>query len=158
MADTSLEEYERALQQCGGRREDLTQRDRGALLQEWRSVYAARLFAATGRWKHSKHEWHLFSFGYVTSLRSKRAMAEYARQAAVDLIVWPESLHLPVVRLSGSSLPDFSGTGLDVYVWPADLSWVMAFTHEDSSGYGPYFVPREWAALEDRPDSRAPLS
>jgi hypothetical protein len=58
-----------------------------------------------------------------------------------------------VLRLVNGALPDFRPLCDDVYVWPDDLAWTMAFTHEEASGLGPYYCRREWVVL-GRPGRR----
>jgi hypothetical protein len=59
----------------------------------------------------------------------------------------PEAPEYPAYRCEGARLPDLSHTTTDVYVWPDDVAWTMAFTHEAAAlGLGPYFSRREWVA------------
>lgn len=58
--------------------------------------------------------------------------------AARDLLVYFEGKEL--FDCFGVPSPDFSDWGADLYVFPADLAWTMAFTHEQCMGLGPYFA------------------
>jgi hypothetical protein len=120
------------------------------MIQDWRESYAVGLHAATGRWKHGKYEWHLFSFGYALALNGAQAAQTYSEQRAESVIICPEENRLPAARLIGGELPDFFWKYEDVYVWPGDLSWFMAFTHEAGSGLGPYFSRRERVIEQSR--------
>jgi hypothetical protein len=79
-------------------------------------------------------------------LAGEAAIAEYVRLEASPFLVIPEEVGpppLPAFRISSGELPRFQDSGLDVLVWPEDLSWTMAFTHEEG-WLGPYYCRREW--------------
>lgn len=141
-----LARYLEVLDNSGGRREELDTRDRWALTQRWREVYAARLHAATGKWQWLGFDWHIFSYEYAPAHRGRKAVACYLEQAASPLLVVPEEgpgcVALPAFRVSEPCLPRFEELWLDLHVWPEDLTWTMAFTHEGNCG--PYFSRREW--------------
>jgi len=139
--------FQRVVERTGAHVEPLAEAERWALLQEWRQVYAASLHASTGRWKRGQFEWHVFSFGDTRALNGEKAVAAYAAEQPMELIVCPESEQWTAMRLHGGSLPSFREECYDVYVWPLDLAWTMAFTHEESIWLGPYFSRREWALL-----------
>jgi hypothetical protein len=138
--------YRDTLDRCGGRLEIIERRERWRLLQRWRECYAAGLHFAKGKWKLGGYEWHVFSFGYAPALRGRRAVAAYRAQPAGAFVVCPEleSMLMPAVRITGGALPDLAAVYEDMYVWPEDLSWSMAFTHE---GLGPYFSRAEWVTV-----------
>ena len=139
------DEYRAEVERCGGTVAALARTERAAALHAWRAVYAAAYFAAKGKWKHGQYEWHVFSFGYTRAVQGDRAVEGYRAQPAAPFLVVPEDRRWPAFRCAGGGWPDFAATRLDVYVWPTDLDWTMAFTHEQDSGLGPYFCPREWA-------------
>ncbi len=140
----TLDKYQAILDQCGGEQQLLPQRQRWRMQQDWRHVFAAALHQATGRWKHDQFEWHVFSFEFAQAYCGERALAAYQAERARNLVVCPEFATLPAVRLVGATLPDFRRDHADVYIWPEDLNWTMAFTHEESLGLGPYYCRREW--------------
>jgi hypothetical protein len=139
------EELEQELDRCGERGEPLTRKRRGDLLQQWRQVFAAPLYKKTGKWKHGQFEWHVFSFKYTRALNGGRAEEAYRQERPGRLIVIPEDVAFPAYELTVRQVPNFSALCSDVYVWPPDHAWTMAFTHEESDGVGPYFSRREWA-------------
>jgi hypothetical protein len=142
-----LKRYLSILGTCSGEPIELERRGRWDRERQWRHVYAARLHATTGRWRWREYDWHVFSYQHARALSGAKAVPEYLRHAAPVLIIIPEessSPDLPAIRLSGARLPRFEGAGLDVLVWPEDLTWTMAFTHEEGC-FGPYFSRREWA-------------
>ncbi len=85
-------------------------------------------------------QWLVFSFGHADALCGDEAVAAYEAERPDVVVVCPESGRLEAVRLHGGTPPGFRGG--DVYVWPPDLAWSMAFTHEESLGLGPYFSRR----------------
>ena len=129
----------------GGWQQTLEWRVRHELMQEWRQVYAAALHAATGKWAQPDYEWHVFSFGYARALDGEKAAAAYeSLERPPAFIVCPEEDDDgPAFRVTGGKLPNLRATGMDVYRWPEDLAWTMAYTHEDGY-FGPYFSRRVW--------------
>jgi hypothetical protein len=130
---------------CGGRQEVLERRERWRLSQRWRETFAIGLHAARGLWKLGEFDWHLFSFEYTPAWKGARAVAAYLGLHAPSFIASPEREALSAVRIIGGELPDFLGLCDDICVWPEDLTWTMAFTHERDWGFGPYFSKSEWA-------------
>jgi len=131
-----------------GQWSEIGRRSRWQQEQRWREVYAARLHASTGKWRWGQLEWHVFSFHHAPALEGTSAVEGYLQTLASELIVIPEQHShptLPAIHLSADRLPQFQDSGFDVMVWPPDLGWTMAFTHEEGS-CGPYFARREWMA------------
>ncbi|NMO20006.1 DUF4275 family protein [Pyxidicoccus fallax] len=137
-----------ALSRCGTFTE-VPRRERWRWMQEWRGVYASALHEATGEWKHGRHDWHVFSFGYTHGLSGSKARHAYSLERPGSLLVIPESEALPAGRLDANLLPDLFSLNQDVHVFPPDLSWTMSFTHEMSAGIGPYFCRRETSMPQD---------
>lgn len=140
----NVEEYRHTLDSCAGRVVPLGRRDRWDALQRWRERYAAKLHASRGRWKIGPYEWHVFSFGHAPALDRRHAIENYKAQDVGSFIVCPEREEFPAARVIGGTLPDYCLKSEDIYVWPIDLGWTMAFTHEESIGLGPYFSRCEW--------------
>jgi hypothetical protein len=69
-------------------------------------------------------------------------MAAYTVERPAAIVIYPEEEALPALRLIGGEMPDFRREGGDVYVFPEDLIWTMAFTHHEH--LGPYFSRQEW--------------
>lgn len=88
--------------------------------QQWRTVFAAELHAATGTWVHLGFEWHVFSYRYRRAAAGDDAWAAY--------------------RACNGKPPERLKCGIDVIVSPPVFDWTMAFTHE--AGFGPYFATR----------------
>lgn len=142
------QEYEQALTECGGTWEPLSNSERGAWIQRWREAYAAGLYTATGKWKLGEFEWHVFSFRHARALNALPALQAYRSEPPQPVVIYPEARALPAVLLRGTRLPDFAGRGADLLVTPLDLSWTMAFTHEETLEIGPYFSRRDWLEYE----------
>lgn len=141
-------EYQHQIESCGGAAEPLGEGARRYWLEKWRRFYAARLHAATRRWKLDGFEWHVFSFAHAPALNGEPALEAYLAEHPAEFVVCPESDRFPAYRLRGATLPDLRPLGADVYVAPPDLAWTLAFTHEESLGLGPYFCRREWLEAE----------
>lgn len=148
------EEYQTALERCGGRQEILEKVQRRQWMRRWREVYARALHAATGSWKLGQFDWHVFSYPYARALNGDEAVLAYEEEQPKVLLICPEYEELfPAARLVvAKRKPNFRQEGGDVYVFPDDLSWTVAFTHEEPARLGPYFSRREW--IEDRPPRR----
>jgi hypothetical protein len=79
--------------------------------------------------------WHIFSAGKYPNLSGTEAMAQYNEQVAPEYIVLSNDRKFALatdLRPEESCLSDF-------YVFPENLAWTMAFTHEDG-WLGPYFA------------------
>jgi hypothetical protein len=99
--------------------------------QQWRLTYAKH---GRGAGLH-QFLWHVFSHDRYPALSGEQAEAAYAQHEAVEYVVLPNDASLAFV----SSTRPARDWYLDVYVFPRNLAWTMAFTHED--GYlGPYFA------------------
>jgi Domain of unknown function (DUF4275) len=139
-------DYQTVIGNCDGEVTVLPVGERRASLQQWREVFAAGLHAATGFWTFRGYEWHIFSYDYAQALNGLPAMEEYLRETPQEFFVIPEDELFNAFRIVGGMLPDLRPVMDDVVVWPANLDWTMAFTHEESIGLGPYFSRREWLA------------
>ena len=142
--------FDDALEAAGGRHNIIPMRRRHELLQEWRHVYAAWLHVVTGKWTYRGYDWHVFSYNHARALAREKASFAYATLGPPSsYIVCPHDERLPALTVVGGLLADFKNSGLDIYVWPDDLAWTMAFTHEDG-WFGPYFSRREWTRAPSR--------
>ncbi|RGP55187.1 DUF4275 family protein [Pseudomonas abyssi] len=96
------------------------------------------------------YKWHIFSGGGYPALQGRAALQAYASHLAARYILLPndgEPAMLTDLR------PD-NLTGQDVYVFPENMAWTMAFTHEDGL-LGPYFAQHpHYAALQKDNEKR----
>ncbi|MBK6006349.1 DUF4275 family protein [Ramlibacter ginsenosidimutans] len=115
-------------------------------LDAWLKAYGANRHGVNAK----DFLWHIFSAERYPALSGQQALAEYGKQLAPEYVVLSndrdqafETDALPV----GCSLYDF-------LVFPRNLAWTMAFTHEDG-WLGPYFaVHQRHAVLEEENQKR----
>ena len=101
-----------------------------ALAEAWLSA-----FEGSGAPNTKSYMWHVFSFEAYTSVSLSEARAQYEQQVAPSYIVLSNDRRSAVEmdqRPTWTSVPD-------CYVFPPNLAWTMAFTHEDD-WLGPYFA------------------
>ena len=80
-------------------------------------------------------KWHVFSSGRFESLEKDEALEEYQSQIASKYFVMNNDLDEVFV----TDLKPDSCVLSDYYVFPENMAWTMAFTHEDG-WLGPYFA------------------
>lgn len=79
--------------------------------------------------------WHVFSYERTPCIQGARAVEAYRNAAATTFIVLANDQRSAVstrVRPESSTVQDW-------YVFPPNLAWTMAFTHE-TGWCGPYFA------------------
>ena len=82
--------------------------------------------------------WHIFSAGRYPSEGGLAARASYEQQVAHEYVVLSNDRQ---VVFTTNQRPETCSL-TDYYVFPPNLAWTMAFTHEDG-WLGPYFA-RHW--------------
>lgn len=88
--------------------------------------------------------WHIFSAERYPALSGREALAEYEKQVAPEYVVLSNDRDR---AFETDALPQ-GCSFYDYQVFPRNLAWTMAFTHEDG-WLGPYFaVHRRYAALD----------
>lgn len=116
--------------------------------QRWRHQFSRPVKAATGRWIFKGLDWHVFSFKFTPCRTGKRA------RAAFDLIEPREVLACwySEIAIGWRITGDVPKSGeligfveslrspVDLYLSDPALQWTMVFTHEQSSGIGPFFA------------------
>ena len=100
-------------------------------VERWRGVYAAGE-RAPGL---AQYLWHTFSWGAYPSVSGAEAERLYSCHCYSDVIVLSNDRK---TAFRAASLP-VSDRVIDFYVFPPDLAWTMAFTHE-GGWLGPYFA------------------
>ena len=80
-------------------------------------------------------KWHIFSGGRYPSIAGNDARQAYFKQIAHEFVVLPNDNECAVLT---DRLPDHCDLS-DYYVFPQNMAWVMAFTHEEG-WLGPYFA------------------
>ncbi|MEZ4223516.1 MAG: DUF4275 family protein [Polyangiaceae bacterium] len=117
----------------------------------WRKRFAARLDPELSGEGKGGFDWHAFSYQTCRHVTGDEARNAYRNLAdSADLVLLPHRGEGPGFRAHGAH--DFSGAGVDVYIFPEDLSWTMVFTHEDG-WLGPYFSKAAWV---DPPSAPGP--
>jgi len=81
------------------------------------------------------YKWHIFSYDKYPSISGEKAKLIYLEQKAPEYIVLPNDGELAIETNELPQKCDLS----DYYVFPKNLAWTMAFTHEEG-WYGPYFA------------------
>ena len=100
-------------------------------VERWRGVYAAGE-RAPGL---AQYLWHTFSWDAYPSVSGEDADRLYSEHRDSKVIVLPND-RKTAFRVAS---PPVSDRVIDFYVFPPDLAWTMAFTHEDG-WLGPYFA------------------
>jgi hypothetical protein len=115
----------------------------GTVVREFSQAQAEQLasdwLAVFGQNRHGVNTkaylWHVFSFDRYPSVPGAAAIEQYKLQAAVEFVVLCNDRRQAIVT---DALPEESCLS-DYYVFPPNLAWTMAFTHEDG-WLGPYFA------------------
>jgi len=101
------------------------------LTNQWINVYAQHAQGANLK----AYLWHTFSFGAYTSVCKREAELLYEQQVATELVVLSNDRRSALLT---DALPTKCDV-MDYLVFPTNLAWTMAFTHEDG-WLGPYFA------------------
>lgn len=108
-----------------------SEEEAAGLLAQWLEA-----FGTSRRGVNTKaYLWHIFSADRYPSASGAEALAQYRQQAAPEYIVLSNDRKL---AFATDSLPEKCSLS-DYYVFPSNLAWTMAFTHEDG-WLGPYFA------------------
>lgn len=109
----------------------LSREETETLRQQWLSTFCKRKQGVNT----NAYLWHIFSYGRFEALSGSEAERAYAQQLAPEYIVLSNYHELAVethTRPKECSVSDY-------YVFPRNMAWTMAFTHEDG-WLGPYFA------------------
>lgn len=111
-------------------------------VQRWRGVFAAGA-AAPGM---AQYLWHTFSWDAYPSVSGEDAERLYSEHRHSEVIVLSND-RKTALRVDTPPVADWV---FDFYVFPSDLAWTMAFTHEDG-WLGPYFAKHpDYEAMVDK--------
>lgn len=116
------------------------------LTADWLAVFCKGLKGA----KQEPFLWHVFSGGRYPSTEGEAALNYYRAQVGTEFIVLSNDRKTAFLT---DRLPE-SASLFDYYVFPPNLAWTMAFTHE-SGWLGPYFARHPDAATLDRENETA---
>jgi hypothetical protein len=101
------------------------------LVDQWLGVYAQNGFGSLSR----QYLWHVFSSGSTPALEGPAALDRYEAQACAQYVVLAndrKSAFLTETRPVRNVLQDW-------FVFPPNMAWTMAFTHEEG-WIGPFFA------------------
>lgn len=108
-----------------------SEEDASLLVAGWLAVFGKNQHGANTK----AYLWHLFSGAYYPSVSGPDAVGQYQKQTGVEFVVLSNDRKVAFV----TDLPPESSSLSDYYVFPPNLAWTMAFTHEDG-WLGPYFA------------------
>jgi hypothetical protein len=108
-----------------------SEEEAGCLADDWLDVF--------GKNRHGVNTmaylWHVFSGARYPSIGGAAAVEQYKQQTGVEFVVLSNDRKLAFL----TELMPGSSSLSDYYVFPPNLAWTMAFTHEDG-WLGPYFA------------------
>ncbi|MGV2333388.1 MAG UNVERIFIED_CONTAM: DUF4275 family protein [Planctomycetaceae bacterium] len=110
--------------QCSA--EEVTQ-----IVSRWLAVFGQN----TVKVRPEQFLWHIFSSGSYPSEENQAARASYEKQVANEYVVLSNDRR---TAFTTNQRPE-SCAWRDYYVFPPNLAWTMAFTHEEG-WLGPYFA------------------
>ncbi len=117
--------------QPGGITRQFSEEETSTLVDNW-----LKAFGKDRRGVNSKDFlWRIFSAGRYPSIGGIKALEKYQQQQAFEYIVLSNDRKIAFVT---NLLPETCSL-FDYYVFPPNLAWTMAFTHEDG-WLGPYFA------------------
>lgn len=99
--------------------------------QQWMNTFCKQKQGANTK----AYKWHIFSSGKYPSISGHEAVEAYFQQEAPEYIVLSNDRALAIAMDMLPKRCDCS----DYYVFPKNMAWTMAFTHEDG-WLGPYFA------------------
>lgn len=101
-----------------------------SIAKKWENVYLKDNQGVNTR----SFKWHIFSSGRYDALDGETALKEYSKHIAAKYYIMSNKGEVLLTDLLPQEL-----NYMDVYVFPENLAWTMAFTHEEG-WLGPYFA------------------
>ena len=101
------------------------------LARDWMEVFGKDRQGITTK----SFMWHVFSGSRYPALEGEQARSEYSMQIGCEFVVLSndrDAAYLSDERTENRPFSDF-------YVFPPNMAWTMAFTHEEG-WLGPYFA------------------
>lgn len=108
-----------------------TKKETLQLVDQWIGVYAQNAQGA----RLNAYLWHTFSFDAYPSVCEREAELLYTQQISTEFVVLSNDRRSALLT---DALPTKCNV-MDYLVFPTNLAWTMAFTHEDG-WFGPYFA------------------
>jgi len=112
------------------------------IMTEWEAVYCQLSAKEKEKISFNNFKWHVFSNDAYKSINGEKAIKIYnthvSRKFYVipELNAWPKETAFICKSLPS---PELATKLKDFYVFPKNLAWSMAFTHENG-WLGPYFA------------------
>jgi len=123
------------------------------VMNQWESVYCPLSKKEKEKIYFNDYKWHVFSNDAYASITGEKALEEYNKQIArlfyviPEVTVWPNEVAFICNKLPPSNL---MAKSKDFYVFPKNLAWSMAFTHEHG-WLGPYFSKhKDYTSLNNK--------
>jgi hypothetical protein len=110
---------------------EFTQRETAELIRQWLDVFGRKRDGVSVK----QYLWHVFSAGCYPCISGDEAIAEYEQQLSCEFVILPNPHDTAYIL---DSRPD-SRPFADYFVFPPNMAWTMAFTHEEG-WLGPYFA------------------
>lgn len=123
-----------------------TETEAAKLTADWIAVFCKGRKGAS----NESFLWHVFSGGRYPSIEGNAALNRYKAQVGTEFVVLCNDRKIAFLT---DRLPE-SASLFDYYVFPPNLAWTMAFTHE-AGWLGPYFARHRDAATLDRDNEAA---
>jgi hypothetical protein len=108
-----------------------TRSEAAVLAVQWIDVFCANKQVPNLK----AYMWHTFSAGIYPNVAGADARTKYVQQAAAEYAVLSNDRDAALLT---DALPEACSL-LDYYVFPGNMAWTMAFTHEEG-WLGPYFA------------------
>jgi hypothetical protein len=99
--------------------------------KQWMITFAKHAQGANTK----AYKWHTFSAGCYPASEGESARELYRQHSAHEYCIMANNDELVVVT---DQMPERIGLS-DCYVFPKNMAWCMAFTHEEG-WFGPYFA------------------
>lgn len=110
---------------------EFTGNEVASLVQQWLDVFDPNRQCINTK----AYMWHIFSGGRYPALEGEQARVEYLRQIGSEFVILSNDRDAAFLTDTRPEDRPFS----DFYVFPPNLAWTMAFTHEEGL-LGPYFA------------------
>lgn len=108
-----------------------TEAEANRLAEDWLAVFGKKAQGVNTK----AYLWHVFSAECYPAISGDEAVGQYRQQAGLEFVVLSNDRKEAFMT---ELLPESSSLS-DYYVFPSNLAWTMAFTHEDG-WLGPYFA------------------
>jgi hypothetical protein len=113
------------------------------LKTRWRKIYSLNLFKTKKVWRYNLYDWHVFSWELTQSISDHKAISKALGLKDKEWYVWGDRDSSFGVKVIGITPCNLSNLYEDFILSAIDLSWTIAFTHEQCCG--PYYCDKKLA-------------